>query len=104
MPAADGSFYSTAGYGGLTNASYYGHGYGTVFQLTTNGTVAVPVVFGNTNGAYPAGGLVRGQDGNFYGTTTWGGRGITGILPRLRHSIQDDSRRNVHQHLPVHRV
>lgn len=81
VPATDGSFYGTAEYGGLTNASYDGHGYGTVFQFTTNGTVAVPVVFGNTNGAYPAGGLVLGQDGSFYGTTTWGGRGITGIIP-----------------------
>ncbi len=81
VPATDGSFYGTAEYGGLTNASYYGRGYGTVFQLTTNGTIAVPAVFGNTNGAYPAGGLLLGQDGNFYGTTTWGGQGITAILP-----------------------
>src|ERR1017187_6562521 len=86
VPASDGSFYSTAEYGGLTNASFDGqlfndHGFGTVFQLTTNGTITVPAVFGNTNGAYPAGGLVRGQDGNFYGTTTWGGRGITGSFP-----------------------
>jgi uncharacterized repeat protein (TIGR03803 family) len=81
VPAADGSFYSTAGYGGLTNASYYGHGYGTIFQFTTNGTVTVPVVFANTNGAYPAGGLVLGQDGSLYGTTTWGGRGITEVFP-----------------------
>ena len=84
--ASDGSFYGTAEYGGLTNASYSGqgfdgHGFGTVFQLTTNGAVVVPAVFGNTNGAYPVGGLLLGQDGSFYGTTTWGGRGITKIFP-----------------------
>jgi uncharacterized repeat protein (TIGR03803 family) len=86
VPAPDGSFYSTAEYGGVTNASFdgqrfNGHGYGTVFQFTTNGAVTVPVEFANTNGAYPAGGLVLGHDGSFYGTTTWGGRGITGIFP-----------------------
>jgi uncharacterized repeat protein (TIGR03803 family) len=81
VQASDGSLYGTAEYGGLTNASYDGQGYGTVFQFNTNGTVRVPVVFANTNGAYPAGGLVLGRDGNFYGTTTWGGRGITAIFP-----------------------
>jgi uncharacterized repeat protein (TIGR03803 family) len=81
VPASDGSFYGTAEYGGLTNASYYGHGYGTIFQFTTNGSLAVPVVFGNTNGAYPAGGLVPGLDGSLYGTATWGGRGITPNIP-----------------------
>jgi uncharacterized repeat protein (TIGR03803 family) len=86
VPAPDGSFYSTAEYGGVTNASYDGqhfnaHGFGTVFQLSTNGTVTVPAVFRNTNGAFPVGGLVLGRDGNFYGTTAWGGRGITAIFP-----------------------
>ena len=86
VEAADGSFYGTGEYGGLTNASYDGQrfagkGYGTVFQLSTKGTVSAQAVFRNTNGAYPAGGLLLGQDGNFYGTTTWGGKGITGNLP-----------------------
>jgi len=86
VQASDGSFYGTAGYGGWTNASYYGpgvngQGYGSVFQLISNGTVAFPAVFGNTNGAYPAGGLLLGRDGSFYGTTTWGGKGITRVFP-----------------------
>lgn len=81
VQAPDGSFWGTTGYGGLTNASYRGNGYGTVFQLTTNGTVTVRVVFANTNGAYPVGGLVLGQDGNFYGTAAWGGRGIATDFP-----------------------
>ena len=76
VPASDGSFYGTAEYGGLTNASYQGEGYGTVFQFATNGTVTVPIVFGNTNGACPCGGLVLGRDGNLYGATTWGGLGM----------------------------
>jgi uncharacterized repeat protein (TIGR03803 family) len=86
VQASDGSYFGTAEYGGLTNASYDGQyfsrqGYGTIVQLGTNGTVTVPAVFGNTNGAYPSGGLVRGQDGSFYGTTAWGGRGVTPIFP-----------------------
>ena len=58
-----------------------GAGYGTIFQLTTNGTVVVPVFLGYTNGAYPSGGLVLGQDGSFYGTTLCGGRGINSVFP-----------------------
>jgi len=81
VQTGDGSFYGTAEYGGLTNASYRGHGYGTIFRLTTDGTVTVPVVFGNTNGAHPTGGLTLGADGNFYGTTTYGGNGINDSFP-----------------------
>jgi uncharacterized repeat protein (TIGR03803 family) len=81
VQAGDGSFFGTAAYGGWTNASYYGHGYGSVFHLMSDGTVAFPVVLGNTNGAYPIGGLLLGQDGSFYGTTTWGGNGIRSDFP-----------------------
>jgi len=81
VPDGNGNLYGTADFGGTTNASYNGNGYGTVFELTTNGTVTARVIFGNTNGDHPSGGLVLGKDGNFYGTTTWGGRGITGSFP-----------------------
>jgi uncharacterized repeat protein (TIGR03803 family) len=81
VPDGNGNLYGTADYGGTTNASYNGTGYGTVFELTTNGTVIARFVFGNTNGDYPSGGLVLGKDGNFYGTTTWGGGGIAGSFP-----------------------
>ena len=78
VPAADGSFYGTANFGGLTNAAYQGSGYGSVFQLTASGSLVAPALFANTNGAHPSGGMILGQDGNFYGTTTWGGLGING--------------------------
>ena len=46
---------------------------GTVFQVTTNGTLTSLVSFNGTNGAYPESGLVLGSDGDFYGTTAYGG-------------------------------
>ena len=71
--AADGSLYGAAKYGGPdTNVTQGGAGYGTIFKLSTNGTLTTPVLFANTNGANPAA-LVMGNDGNFYGTTAWGG-------------------------------
>jgi uncharacterized repeat protein (TIGR03803 family) len=65
--ARDGNLYGTTFYGG-TNG-----GYGTLFRITTNGVFTNLVHLANTNGAYPEGGLVLGQDGNIYGTTTLGG-------------------------------
>ena len=84
VPDGAGNFYGTANYGGVTNTLYLnastplGKGYGTIFQLASNGIVTTPVVFGGTNGAHPSGGLVLARDGNFYGTTTWGGNGLSG--------------------------
>lgn len=84
VPDGNGNFFGTADFGGNTNAVYagglQGYGYGTVFELTSNGTVTVPVVFGGANGIHPSGGLVLAKDGNFYGTTTWGGN-ISGLFP-----------------------
>ena len=83
MPDGAGNLWGTANFGGVTNGLYLnfstllGYGYGTMFELATNGTVTTPVVFGGTNGAHPSGGLVLAKDGNFYGTTTWGGIGIS---------------------------
>ena len=73
LQGADGSFYGATKYGGpFPNTTQGGAGYGTIFQVTTNGTLSTPVLFNSTNGANAAA-LVRGNDGNFYGTTAWGG-------------------------------
>lgn len=73
VQAADGSFYGGTKYGGpYPNATSGGTGYGTIFQVTTNGALTTPVLFAGTNGANPTA-LVLGEDGNFYGATTWGG-------------------------------
>jgi len=69
----DGNFYGTTRYGGITNSTYYTDGMGTVFKVTTNGTLTTLVFFNYTSGALPNGALTLGSDGNFYGTTEAGG-------------------------------
>jgi uncharacterized repeat protein (TIGR03803 family) len=73
---ADGNLYGTAAYGGNTNLDS-GLGYGTVFQLTLDGTLTTLVNFDGTNGAWPQASLALGPDGEFYGTTD-GGLGSSG--------------------------
>lgn len=68
MQGPDGNFYGTT-YNGGDNS------FGTVFRVTTNGTLTTLVSFAGTNGANPYAGLIVGPDGNFYGTTYNGGSG-----------------------------
>jgi len=63
----DGSFYGTTQGGGTTN------GYGTIFKMTTGGALTTLVTFNGTNGVNPLAGLTLAPDGNFYGTTEYGG-------------------------------
>ncbi len=73
IQGADGNFYGTASVGGV-------NGYGTVFRITPGGTFTAIYSFCGqlncTDGAYPRGALVQATDGNFYGTTTYGGANI----------------------------
>jgi uncharacterized repeat protein (TIGR03803 family) len=63
----DGYLYGTAEGGGT-------YGLGTVFKISTNGVLTVLHSFTGTNdGSSPFAGLVLGSDGNFYGTTFFGG-------------------------------
>ena len=79
----DGNFYGTTYLGGTgtfcpTNES--GRvGCGTVFQITPSGTLTTLHSFCTIpnckdDGAFPIAGLILGSDGNFYGTTSYGGR------------------------------
>jgi uncharacterized repeat protein (TIGR03803 family) len=64
----DGNFYGTTAYGG--NRSNHG----TVFKITPQGQETVLYSFqGGADGANPWAGLYLGVDGNFYGTTAYGG-------------------------------
>jgi uncharacterized repeat protein (TIGR03803 family) len=66
----DGDFYGTTSEGGT-------HSAGTVFKITPKGALTTLHSFcaksNCVDGSYPYGGLVRGSNGNFYGTTTFGG-------------------------------
>jgi len=77
----DGNFYGTTYYGG-TVGKVFKNG-GVIFRVTPAGKYTVIYVFctlaGCHDGANPVGGLVQGTDGNFYGTTEYGGSST--ILP-----------------------
>ena len=82
VQGSDGNFYGTTSAGGAyTNQS--GLGYGTIFKLTTNGTLTTLVSFDGTNGASPQAALVQSVDGSFYGTTAQGGANGYGTVFRL---------------------
>jgi uncharacterized repeat protein (TIGR03803 family) len=70
IQATNGNLYGTAGAGGT-------NGYGTVFKITLGGTLTTLYSFcSQTNcadGEYPDAGLVQATNGNFYGTTYYGG-------------------------------
>jgi uncharacterized repeat protein (TIGR03803 family) len=82
VQGSDGYFYGTTsrfGTNGLDNG-----GNGTVFKVSTNGALTSLYSFtGTQDGAWPYAGLVQGTDGNFYGTTCYGGTSDNGIVFRL---------------------
>jgi uncharacterized repeat protein (TIGR03803 family) len=68
-----GNLYGTAGSGGDPNC-LPSNGCGVVFKLTPAGKETVLHAFhGGSDGAYPAGGVYRDEEGNLYGTTVEGG-------------------------------
>jgi uncharacterized repeat protein (TIGR03803 family) len=70
VQAIDGNFYGTAPDGGA-------NGQGTVFKITPSGTLTRLYSFCSqtncTDGAQPLAGVVQATNGNFYGTTYYGG-------------------------------
>jgi uncharacterized repeat protein (TIGR03803 family) len=88
VQGSDGYFYGTT-CGGNGHSKDPEPGPGTVFKISTNGTLTTLHSFGSVpgtnsfpiDGANPHG-LVRGSDGNFYGTTCCGTYG-NGTISRL---------------------
>ena len=70
VEGADGNYYGTTYQGGEYNA-------GTVFKITPSGTYTLLHSFSfqapTYDGQLPIAGLTLGTDGNFYGTTAYGG-------------------------------
>jgi uncharacterized protein (TIGR03437 family) len=70
IQANDGNFYGTTTAGGA-------NGWGTVFKITPGGILTTLYSFDFlSDGAVPQAGLIQAADGNFYGTTYYGGTNI----------------------------
>lgn len=78
IQGSDGNFYGVTSAGGTSNN-------GVVFKITPGGTETVLHSFqGNpTDGAAPRGSLVQASDGNFYGTTYFGGANGSGAVFKI---------------------
>ena len=64
---SDGNFYGVTAFGGQFGA-------GTIFTISPSGTFTSLYQFtGGSDGSKPYGRLLKGTDGNFYGTTIFGG-------------------------------
>ena len=76
----DGNFYGATASGGANNA-------GTVFKITPAGTLTTIYSFcalvGCTDGSGPRDGMILGSDGNFYGTTYYGGANDEGTVYQI---------------------
>jgi len=82
IQGTDGNFYGTTerggtgAFGGGQSGSQSG---GSIFKISANGNITTLYSFCSlsdcTDGQAPMGALVEGTDGNFYGTTTYGGTG-----------------------------
>jgi uncharacterized repeat protein (TIGR03803 family) len=66
IKATDGNLYGTTGQAGTGNG-------GTVFKITTAGTLTTLHSFNGADGQGPFGGLLQATDGTLYGTTSTGG-------------------------------
>ncbi len=80
IQGSDGNLYGTTVYGGT-------NGYGTVFRITTSGTLTTLYTFSalsssntNSDGALPYAGLIQARDGNLYGTCVGGGTAGDGTV------------------------
>lgn len=76
----DGNFYGTTYSGGTVG------NLGTVFKITPSGTLTTLHTFVGSDGAQPYAGLATGTDGNFYGTTGYGGAGGDGTVFKITPS------------------
>jgi uncharacterized repeat protein (TIGR03803 family) len=87
IQAINGNFYGTTYQGGANCAPY---GCGTIFKITPGGTLTTVYSFcaqsGCSDGYYPEAGLIQASNGDFYGTTTFGGAGNVGTAFKITPS------------------
>lgn len=87
IQATNGDLYGITPWGGPFAGGGF-NGYGTVFKITLGGTLTTLFSFDGADGAQPGvsssgAGLVQGADGDFYGTTYFGGNCNYGTVFRL---------------------
>lgn len=75
IQGSDGAFYGTTEEGGANADGNINSG--TIFKVTSSGVLTTLGNFTGLNGEDPAGALIEGSDGAFYGTTVAGG--VTGL-------------------------
>ncbi len=93
VQGSDGNFYGTTYFGGTggggANSPCPGD-CGTIFRLTPSGTLTTLYNFCSqsfcTDGFTPSSPLVQGTDGNFYGTTQFGGPTTAGTVFKITPS------------------
>jgi uncharacterized repeat protein (TIGR03803 family) len=87
VQGSDGNFYGMTFAGGMYGQGFTNDsdvGYGTLFRISPGGSYTNLHSFGSspTDGQHP-GGLLQGSDGNFYGTTGYGGANGDGTVFKL---------------------
>jgi len=73
----DGAFYGTTTMGGTECKPW---GCRTVYKITQSGAHTILHSFDGTDGVTPGSELIQARDGNFYGTTPWGGINNAGTV------------------------
>ena len=80
VQGTDSNFYGTTSLGGTNSGKSCGKTTcGTVFQITSSGTLTTLHSFDGADGFEPQGALVQTANGTFYGTTTYGGTGTNPV-------------------------
>ncbi|MBE7213045.1 MAG: hypothetical protein INR65_18695, partial [Gluconacetobacter diazotrophicus] len=84
VQGGDGNFYGVTAYYGEPEFGAGAFGSGTVFRVTPDGVLTTLHRFSESgDGALPQAALVQGGDGNFYGTTAYGGTDDAGTVFRI---------------------
>jgi uncharacterized repeat protein (TIGR03803 family) len=89
--STNGKFYGTTENGGIGNGDCVSYGCGTIFDISTAGTLTTLHRFCTstnsngfcTDGEAPSNGVIQGADGNFYGTTKSGGANGGGTVFKI---------------------
>jgi uncharacterized repeat protein (TIGR03803 family) len=82
IQATNGIFYGTVNSDGTTSSGCT-EGCGTVFEITSAGTLTTLLDFDQIDGAFPFAALLQSTSGIFYGTTQQGGTANQGVVFKM---------------------